>query len=124
MVNIEELILIDDEPLANKIHSRLIGALNKELQITTFTDPVEGLDYLKRSHPETLLLLDINMPEMDAWDCLNYMKDNDINIPTVILSSSINPQDKQKASEFSNVIGFLNKPLTKENIKVLLPCKG
>lgn len=120
LINVKELVLIDDEPLANKIHSRLIGSVNGEIQVTVFTDPAKGMNYLRENNSVGLLLLDINMPEMNAWDCLEFAKANNIDVNVIILSSSINPQDREKASEFNNVIGFLNKPLTKENIHWLL----
>lgn len=118
---VKELILIDDEPLANRIHTRLIGSMNPQLHVTAFTDPSQGMHFIKDCEiDDALLLLDINMPVMDAWACLDFMRENEINNQVIILSSSINPLDKQKASEYNNVVGFLNKPLTKENIKWLL----
>lgn len=109
-------MLIDDELLANKIHSRLIGSVNHKIPLTSFTDPLRGIEYLKRNPSGILLLLDINMPVMNGWDCLDFMKKNSITTKVVILSSSINPIDRQRAMEYSNVTGFLNKPLTKEAI--------
>jgi len=119
LVKVEELVLIDDELLANKIHSRLIGSVNHKIPLTSFTDPLRGIEYLKKNPSGILLLLDINMPVMSGWDCLEFMKKNNIDTKVVILSSSINPIDRQRAMEYSNVTGFLNKPLTKETISQL-----
>ncbi len=120
LLNVKELILIDDEPLANKIHSRLIGLVSAETLVTSFTDPIAAMHFLKKNSSDILVLLDINMPEMNGWECLDYMKKNNINTNVIILSSSINPQDRQKASGYQNVKGFLNKPITKDSIKWLL----
>lgn len=119
-VDVKQLILIDDEQLANRIHTRLIESVNAEINVISFTDPVKAMQYLKDLKEEALVLLDINMPVMNAWDCLEFMKQNGIETSVVILSSSINPNDQQKAAEFDNVTGFLNKPLTKDNIRWLM----
>lgn len=119
-LKVRELVLIDDEPLANKIHSLLIGSVDKTVPVITFTDPTEGMQYLKKQGSEALVLLDINMPVMNAWDCLRFIQLHNIKTKVIILSSSINPNDEKKAAEFSSVVGFLNKPLTKPNIEWVL----
>ena len=121
---LKELILIDDEPLSNRIHSRLIESIDSEVSITCFTEPVAAMAHLKNQHPSALILLDINMPLMNAWDCLEYFNNNNIQNDVVILSSSINPQDNERASRYQSVKGFFNKPLTKDNIRLLLEKLG
>ena len=68
------------------------------------------------------IFLDINMPVMNGWDFLNqylieFKKRKD---KIVVLSSSIDFQDRQRAKEFDCVEGFIEKPLTPEKIKSIL----
>lgn len=116
----KEIILIDDEPLVNKIHSVLIRSAKADQLITTFTDPVTGFDYVKAHTGNRLVLLDINMPEMNAWDFLDGLRELNNKTDIIILSSSINPEDRMAASAYNNVKAFLNKPLSKENIRKLI----
>lgn len=57
---------------------------------------------------------------MNAWDFLGRLKEHSVNIDIIILSSSINPEDKMKAQTYENVKAFLNKPLSKANIKKII----
>lgn len=120
----KEIILIDDEPLVNKIHTALIRSARADQLLTPFTDPVLGFTYVKDHPGNILVLLDINMPVMNAWDFLGELKEHDISTNIIILSSSINPEDKMRAQSYENVKAFLNKPLSKANIKKIISVDG
>jgi len=117
---VKEIILIDDEPLINRIHTVLIRSAKPDQLLTAFTDPTLGFEYVRDYIGNRLVLLDINMPTMNAWDFLNALAENGVTVDVIILSSSINPEDKIKAISYKNVKAFLNKPLSKENIKKLI----
>ncbi|MGV3705056.1 MAG: response regulator [Arcticibacter sp.] len=116
----KEIILIDDEPLVNKIHTVLIRSAKADQILTSFTDPVNGFNYVKEHTGNRLVLLDINMPVMNAWNFLDGLRELDNNTDVIILSSSINPEDRIAAESYSNVKAFLNKPLSKENIRKII----
>lgn len=111
---------MDDEALINKIHSILIKSTNAHLHLSAFTDPTLAIVYVKNTPENKLVLLDINMPVMDAWDFLDDLQESDISIDVVILSSSINPEEIARAETYKNVKGFLNKPLNKAHILWLI----
>lgn len=61
---------------------------------------------------------------MNAWDFLSELKEHRVSVDIIILSSSINPEDKMKAQTYENVKAFLNKPLSKENIRKIIGAGG
>ena len=65
-----------------------------------------------------LILLDINMPIMDGWEFLNAFSqlENTDDISVVMLTSSINPVDLEKAKSYKAVKGFFSKPLTSDKL--------
>jgi len=118
------IILVDDDPINNLINRRLISKLKLTPQIEEFLEAEKAIERIKEIDNEKniLIFLDINMPVMNGWDFLNqYLKEFKLRKDKIIvLSSSIDFQDRQKAKGFSCVEGFIEKPLSPEKIKNIL----
>ncbi len=96
-------------------------------RLVSFTDPVlanhtlsDAID--KGVDVPQMILLDINMPVMDAWDFLDKMNDilTDTGVSVFILSSSINPEDMEKSKLYSSVLKYILKPLSLDKIGTIL----
>lgn len=92
-------------------HRGALGALE-------FLKNIEMLNYTDTDLLPSVLFLDINMPVLDGFQFLDefnalpQLLNKQIKI--VLLSSSSNPSDIKKASQYKQVVKFLHKPLTKE----------
>ena len=116
-----DFMVIDDDPVNNKICSIIINKQFPGKHIDSFTDPEEGLAFITEKYADAgtnkvVLLLDINMPVLTGWDVLDRfgkMNDNIKDRFTIyILSSSVDHYDKQKAKNNKLVSGYIEKPLT------------
>lgn len=121
-------IIVDDDPISNMLCRKLIFNTNRNYSSTSFTKPEDGLNYiLKLSKSEStenyVLLLDINMPSMNGWEFLQQVEKikptlrNHMHI--YLLSSSVNPRDKEKALAIPLIEAYLEKPLSKEFLMAL-----
>ena len=130
MNNSARFIVIDDDPLNNTICRLTIKKALGGVDVKTFTDATQGLQYIDQeySNPDatdssTVLFLDINMPIMNGWEflekyeCLNHTVKNSIKV--YILSSSVDDRDIEKAQSNKNIVNYLAKPITKETILVI-----
>ena len=124
MQSFYSIILVDDDPINNLINKRLISKLEISNQVEEFLEASHALERIEclEADSKVLIFLDINMPVMNGWDFLNnYLeKFNKRSDKIIMLSSSIDFQDRQKAKLFSCVKGFIEKPLTPEKIKNIL----
>ncbi|WP_114750625.1 response regulator [Pleomorphovibrio marinus] len=118
------IVLIDDDPINNLINKRLIKKLEISPQVEEFLEAEKALSFIKDLPPSTkmLALVDINMPVMNGWDFLLQYAPMVVNREDkiIMLSSSIDFQDRQKSKKFSYVNGFIEKPLTPEKLEKLL----
>ncbi|MFH6982492.1 response regulator [Marinoscillum sp. 108] len=126
---IDCILLVDDDEDCNFFHERLIKKMECADRVEASLTGNDALDFLRSSvngqHPRpNLILLDINMPGMDGWGFLEeYNKlseDQKAQIVVVMLTTSLNPDDRVKAESDPNVGAFANKYLDEESLLEIL----
>ncbi len=108
-------MLIDDAEIANIIMKKLIAFLLIDVAIFDYTNPDEAYEAMQAIKPD-LIFLDLNMPWLNGWDFLERMKKDNYNYKVVIVTSSTSYIDKDRCTEFENVIDYFEKPVSKEQI--------
>lgn len=123
---LNSILLVDDDDDDNFYHQIIIEEMDIVNKIDTAMNGIEALDYLKKENqtPPDLIILDLNMPKMNGWEFLSEYKHlNEIQkakVLILILSTSANPDDIQRAKEIEEVFGFETKPLSKELLTEIL----
>jgi CheY-like chemotaxis protein len=121
-------MVIDDSKLDCFIAEKIIRNTGKCESIRSFLQAKDALEYISNAQPEehthTILLVDIQMPIMNGFEFVEaFEKLPDSvteNYTIYIISSSINETDLNKVHNYKTVKQFLNKPLTSNNLSVLL----
>ncbi len=111
----QKIMLIDDAEIANIIMKKLITFLLLDVEVYDFTNPDEAYEALPAINPN-LIFLDLNMPWLNGWDFLEKMKTDNYNYKVVIVTSSTSYIDKERCTDFPNVIDYFEKPVSKEQI--------
>lgn len=123
-------IAIDDDPVNNVICKLTIEMVATKPEVVTFTEGTRCLEYIQSTYTmnndrtDTILLLDLNMPVMSGWEFLelfDHLADEVKKVFKIyILSSSVDPRDKQRSYANKNVSAFMVKPLVKDNVVDIL----
>lgn len=112
--------LIDDSEIDLFVQRRFIELSGFARKVLTFRSSREALAYLSANPvPEVpdVIFLDLNMPEIDGFAFLEqYAQQVKGSSQIVILTSSSSALDRDRATGFANVVGFLSKPLTEGNL--------
>ncbi|WP_339903700.1 response regulator [uncultured Cyclobacterium sp.] len=120
------ILLIDDDKATNFLHKEIIRETGLVNKVVDMESGHEALEYLEKmedgKYPQPdIIFLDINMPAMSGWEFLEeYDKldeEKKAKIVVVMLTTSINPDDKETATSKELINGFFNKPLTFEIIE-------
>lgn len=123
---IKTVLVIEDDFITMYLNRKVLKSANFCDNITEATNGEEALLYFENIEkgdnpmdnlPE-VILLDLNMPVMDGWEFLQtfvpkfpeFVQKTNI----FILSSSINPEDQERALKNPNIAAFLPKPLDQE----------
>jgi CheY-like chemotaxis protein len=118
--------IIDDDAIYQTIINKLIqksgvfsthsSFMNGKEAITTLNNTLENND----EFIPDIILLDINMPVMDGWEFMEEIKriKSKINkrIIIYIVSSSIALEDRNKSKTFTDIIGYIPKPISVEDL--------
>lgn len=128
---LDRILCVDDDPITLMLYKMVITKAEFSKTIDTASNGEEALGYFKRKQENEdnelpqLIFLDLNMPVMGGWEFLDLFSilkaDEYINIKVIVLSSTIDPQDIEKAKSYANVIGFRSKPISKEMLDELAP---
>ena len=113
----------------NFINERMITTSHFAKTVVVKTSAEAALEYLRKFHQDTseqlpeVIFLDLNMPVVDGFAFLNEYE----NLPDdvrncckiVVLSSSISPEDINRASANPYVRKYVNKPLGEKYLQAI-----
>ena len=128
------ILLIDDDEATNFLSNIILEESELSNHIKTKQTAKAALSYLAESidasdgngalpYPD-LILLDINMPAMDGWEFIERFRELNSKAAKkpaiVMLTTSINPDDKVRALNMPEISSFENKPLTAEMVTSII----
>lgn len=129
MKKLDTILLIDDDPATNFLHKYVLEKESCAENIISFQNAEEAIEYIKETiekgfHFPELIFLDINMPRMNGWEFIEaynkISKHNKISKIVVMLTTSLDTRDREKAESIKEINEFLSKPLTPEKIHQVL----
>jgi two-component system, response regulator len=101
------ILIVDDDPDALFLTKRMLTQAGIQNPVVTAQSGEEAIDYLQNAHASgdavpALLFLDVRMPVADGFKVLHQIR-NDQRLRTIkviILTSSDDPKDQQRATDF------------------------
>jgi CheY-like chemotaxis protein len=124
-LQIGTLIIIDDDQVDQMLYKRMICRSGIVDKVKSFYYAQDALDYLSdpSNAPVDLVLLDINMPRMSGIEFLGEATKRFgprfAKMVVVMLTSSLNPEDKEAAMAYEAVKAIYHKPLSLEHLEEL-----
>jgi len=107
-----KIAVVDDDFIVHKIVAK--ASEKTSWSMSYYSNGRKFTEDLAQKHFD-FLLLDLMMPDMDGFQVMEYLKNNSIIIPTIILSALTKKESVLKARELG-VNSYLIKPLKPDGI--------
>lgn len=127
MKKINIACIIDDDPIFIFGTKRIMQLTNFCEGFMIFHNGKEAYDNLKaiiinKEKLPDIILLDLNMPVWDGWQFLDEFIQipNKTEITIYIITSSVDPEDIEKAKSYDAVSNYIVKPITIDKLKELM----
>ncbi|RYE25833.1 MAG: response regulator [Sphingobacteriales bacterium] len=125
MSDVKNFIIVDDYSFNSMIAEKMLKSIAPEIHFKSFLYAQEAFDYIKDTDLDKVtILIDIQMPYMSGFQFIEAFEglpeEKRRNFDIYIYSSTVNEDDKIKASSHSEVKQFLPKPLTFDALKMIL----
>ena len=116
-----DLLIVDDSSAIRKILQRVLHTAEIPLgNVYEAADGIEALAILN-ANKVSLILSDINMPNMDGIQLLGQIRANDAwkNVPVIMVTTEGSQARVMEAAQLG-ATGYVRKPFTSDQIKTAL----
>jgi len=118
------VLIVDDSASIRRQTQKIVAAAG--LRTITANSGADALELLLNGTVEpNLILSDVEMPHVDGWEMLEYIKtdENFGHIPVVMVTSLDSEEHQIKAAELG-ASGYVIKPFAEKDLAYVLSCIG
>lgn len=123
VTNLKTILLADDDPDDAEMFALVLGEVDSGVALIHVTNGEAVFDMLAQrpSQVPDVIFLDLNMPRMNGWQCLEKLKSDPRtkDIPVIIYTTSSHTRDKQMATTYG-ASAFITKPSDYKLLRTLL----
>jgi len=117
-------LIIDDNSVIHFLHKEIVSDGGITDTPFTFLHGKTALQFLlnnQEADEAYFVLLDLNMPVMNGWQFLEELQKYPFSSRTFIsiVSSSVDSEDKIRARQYPQVIGFFEKPFSEDDCEAV-----
>ncbi len=131
--DLDHVLLIDDDKPTNFLHKKIIERAGLDVDVQALTSAAEALEFLTYSGTYEgtedikrpgIIFLDINMPGMNGWEFMEAYhalpETQKARIVVIMLTTSLNTDDRDRAMKDKDIATFYHKPLRPEMVLELV----
>ncbi|HEY9053109.1 MAG TPA: response regulator [Gammaproteobacteria bacterium] len=111
------VLICDDSSFARKQMARSLPA-GWDIELGFAENGLEGLEAIKSSKSE-IMFLDLNMPVMDGYQVLEYVRKHDLPVMVIVVSGDVQPEAYDRVIKLG-ALDFIKKPVSTEQIEDIL----
>jgi CheY-like chemotaxis protein len=117
----KRILLVDDDLDDAGLFMEALEEIDSTVECYCATDGRDALNKLEVLNEPNVIFMDINMPIMNGWECLTYLKKQDSfrHIPVILYSTSSHQREVAQAFELG-ALCFFSKPYDFTELKQIM----
>lgn len=117
------ILVVDDTLFNRKLMLEVLETKIDNARYLQAEDGIEAIEIVKTNEVD-LVILDLMMPNKNGYEVLKELKNNPLysDIP-IIVNSSVTDMDSIKQTLEMGAVDYFTKPLTPEQMEVIIPLK-
>jgi len=118
---IANILLVDDDADDQLFFLDAVNAIDKSLRCEVANNGLEAMTRLKNAALPGIIFLDLNMPKMNGYECLQQIKTSETlsQIPVIIFTTTSNPKEAERTRSLG-ASQFLTKTTDFRKLKLQL----
>ena len=110
-----KIFYIEDDPEMIDLVSIILS--NKGYQVSSANTGLQGIKLIHDLNPD-IVLLDIMMPDIDGWDVVQLLKNNELtcHIPIVMITAKSQAIDRVLGLHIAKVDDYITKPFLPQQL--------
>lgn len=114
---LKNILIIDDDKISLYYNKRIIETVIEDAEISIESDPEKAIEYIiKNKEFIDLLVVDYKMPKINGIQLIEKLKDESIDIPSILASYNVVPLSNIDLNSL-NIVDVWVKPVSKEMIE-------
>jgi len=104
----DKVLIVDDDPIyLDRLHDELQKFVG-QFEVVTATNGAEALEVLEKERI-SVLVTDLDMPQMNGWELLAHMRRHRPQIPCVVMTEPKSPDVENKKTD-RDFFRYIAKP--------------
>ncbi len=110
----KKVLIVDDDQEMLRILKKDLEKYSRTFSVLAAEDGLAAVEVLKKNNI-SLVITDLEMPQMDGLALLNHLKERYPDIPAIVITDSSMPEEQKLARE-KGAAGYVEKPFIIEDL--------
>jgi len=113
-----KILVVDDSNFVKSLVGKTLRINIPSLELLLASNGIEGYNLYRTEKPD-LIITDLLMPEMNGWELLKLIREEDLKVKIIVFSANVQKAIRDEIEKFG-ITAFIHKPFNNEKAEQLI----
>ena len=113
-----KILVVDDSNFVRSLVGKTLQINIPSLELLMASNGIEGYNLYRAEKPD-LIVMDLLMPEMNGWELLKLIREEDLKTKIIVFSADVQKANREEIEAFG-ITAFIHKPFNQEKSDQLI----